>query len=51
MGFASLDPSHTLSFLMLEPLFIWLAPDLARKKDGFCWGEGGVTTSQIGQQT
>jgi hypothetical protein len=32
MGFASFDPSHPLSFLMLAPSFIWFAPDMTRKE-------------------
>ncbi|MGA8496164.1 MAG: hypothetical protein WB764_11830 [Xanthobacteraceae bacterium] len=32
MGFASFDPSHALSFLMLAPLFIWFAPDMTHNQ-------------------
>jgi hypothetical protein len=32
MDFASLEPSHALSFLMLAPLFIWFAADMTRKE-------------------
>jgi hypothetical protein len=39
MGFASFDPSHALSFLMLAPLFIWFALDMTRKELAYFVGE------------
>jgi hypothetical protein len=32
MGFAPLDPSHALPFLMLAPLFVWVVPAMTRKE-------------------